>query len=246
MRVLLCLIALAACSPAPPPEPTTAPAPLPPAAWAICDAIDQPAVFVLAQSPSSASSTLTEISKSTGAETARVEIVYAESEGAAGNMYTPFTAESQDAGHLRLLNAGMLETPGAAYTPALTSLQFRGTDAQCRWLPRTRLVGVTEKRSLVIHEDADGDLIYTTFDFSAGLRPAIELSDNGRSTVYSAEVRGGEEHVEPGAIAFKFAAPEGYEYRVRVDGQGPRLEVSRAGALVQTEAMLAYELGQAE
>jgi hypothetical protein len=231
------------------PEPAAAQqsAPSLPASWAICDAIDRPLVLAFASAPSTGASQLLQIDKTVGAATFDGQITYGDGEGAAGSVYTPILLSGADAGLVRNINPGMLETPGSAYTLPVTSVKFRDAELACRWLPRTRLIGVTEKRSLVVHEDADGDLIYTTFDFSdAASRTPIELSENGRSTTFSAEVRGGQEQLAPGAAAFTFATPGAYEYRVLVDAEGPRVEVLRAGAIVLSEPFVAYQLGQAE
>lgn len=258
MRQYLCLAfalsSLSACGQQP--ETTSAAAPPPameaaepalPAAWTICDAVDRPLILAIASAPEARSSHLLQIDKTIGAATFDGSITYGEQEGAAGSVYTALLENGADAGFIRAINPGMLETPGSAYTAPVTSVKFRNAELACRWLPRTRFIGVTDKRSLVVHEDADGDLVYTTFDFSdAASRTPIELSENGRSTTFSAEVRGGEEQVTPNATSFRFAAPQGYEYRVLADGEGPRVEVWRNGALALSEPFLAYQVGQAE
>ena len=99
----------------------------------------------------------------------------------------------------------------------------------------------------VVHEDADGDLIYSSFNFDDpnGQSP-IDLSENGRSTPFSTEVRGGEEALSPEGASFQFAAPEGYSYAIeaRRDGTG-RIAVTQNGALVQEEPLVGFQLGEA-
>jgi hypothetical protein len=218
-----------------------------PASWVICDATNQPLILAFDNAPSAGASRLLQIDKTVGAATFDGRIAYGNPDGAAGSIYTPIMVEGSEAGFVRNINPGMLETPGSAYTLPVTSVKFRNAEADCRWLPRTRFIGVTDKRSLVVHEDADGDLVYTTFDFSDGAsRTPIELSENGRSTTFSAEIRGGEEYVAPGQTLFSFRAPGAYEYRVLVDSQGPRIEVWRDGAIALSEPFIAYQLGQAQ
>jgi hypothetical protein len=253
-KIMLVLVALAAaaCGQPATTSMSAAPdaparAPTLPASWAICDATDRPLILAFETAPSTHDSRLLQIDKSAGARTFDWRIAYGEQDGAAGSLYTAIMLDGAEAGYVRNINPGMLETPGSAYTLPVTSVKFRDTELACRWLPRTRFIGITQKRSLVVHEDADGDLIYTTFDFSDAVsRTPIELSENGRSTTFSAEVCDGREQVAPRETAFNFAAPGGYEYRVLVDAAGPRVEVWRDGALALTEAFLAYQLGQAE
>lgn len=255
MPAIVCsvVLAAAACGPAPP-ESSPDPAPMASsasatqhAAWMICDAIDQGPVLIFEQPPSAGESRLIEIDKEAGAPVADRQIVYGEAEGAAGSAFIPLSEGGHEAGYVRSINPGMLENPGSAYTMPVSSVQLGNVDTQCRWLPRTRLTGVTDKRVVVVHEDADGDLIYTTFDFAgAAARAPIELSENGRSTTFSVEVRDGQEQIAPGAAAFTFDAPDNYEYRVLIDAEGPRVEVWRDGAKALTESFMAYQVGEAE
>jgi hypothetical protein len=139
----------------------------------------------------------------------------------------------------------MLETPGAAYTLPFTSVRLGEREISCRWMPRTRVFGFTGRRSFVVHEDQDGDLIYTTYDFPAAAQAQqIELSENGRSTTFSVEVRGGEEQMSPNGVTYRFAGDSGYAYIVTLnrDGTG-QLDVTREAAEVQSEPLIAYLQG---
>lgn len=241
MRTLIiAAILLASCNPAeqPPPLPASTASSI----WFICDGVDAPSVFAL-QRVSDAIE-LTEYDKPNGALVARDTYALGEPEGAAGSVYTPLLRSGVNAGAVRETNSGMLETPGAAYTPRITEVRLGERAVTCRWLPRTRLFGVTGRRSFVVHEDADGDLIYTTFDFATAPTPPIELSENGVSTSFSVEARGGEEIVSPDGVVFRFQGAEGYAYVIatRRDGGG-ELNVTRGGEIVQTEELAAFQLG---
>lgn len=190
---------------------------------------------------------MVEYDKSTGATVRTVDLQTGEGDGAAGSIYTPLTKDGADFGNVRQINAGMLETPAAAYTTPYTSVQIENRNVTCRWLPRTRVAGFTGRRSFVISEDADGDLIYTTYDFAHANTQPIHLSDNGRSTAFSVEVRNGQEQVSPTGSVFTFLGRDGFSYRISLtNGQPGQLAVLRGGAMVQSEPLLGVVQGQAE
>ena len=249
--VFACAVsALAACgqSTAPPdlPPPTVSVRPTP---WLICDGIDAPVLLLFADSPDDGRVRVERYDKTTGAIVSHEEINTSPGDAAAGSVYTQLMRDGANIGAVRQINPGMMETPGAAYTTPFTSVALDDLQLSCRWLPRTRLFGFTGRRSFVVHEDADGDLIYTTFDFGPGAdtRP-IDLSENGRSTTFSVEVRGGEERRPlPGSVEFRFTGADNYSYVISASGDGTgALDVERAGQAVQSEPLIAYQLGQAE
>lgn len=231
---------LAACGrDEPPPPPPEASASAPPI-WFICDGIDQPVVLAFEREGERVR--MVEYDKPNGALVGRREFTLGASEGAAGSVYTELRAYGAEQGFVLQLNAGMLENPGSAYTPFFSAVELDQREIACRWLPRTRVLGFTGRRSFVVHEDRDGDLVYTSYDFAAAARAQqIELSENGRTTTFSAEVRGGEEMTRPGGAEFRFAGDGGIVYVVAVsrDGTG-RLDVERNGDVVQTEPLAAF------
>lgn len=249
MRTLFAALALlAACGPAPQRSAET-PA-LPPAAagpWFICDGVDAPALLVFERDGDQVR--VAEYDKPNGAITARHEFTVGAEEGAAGSVYTTLLRDGAEAGAVRALNPGMLETPGAAYTAPISSVRIGERTVSCRWLPRTRLMGFTGRRSIVVSEDADGDLIYASYDFAtaAQARP-IELSDNARTTAFSLEARDGAETVDANGARFQFQADVETEIvvtRAR-DGTG-RVEVRRHGPQpLQSEQLIAAQLGAGE
>lgn len=215
--------------------------------WFFCDGIDAPVVYLFGDSPDDGHTRFIEYDKQTGATVRSLDLDVGEGDGAAGSVYVPLTQNGQDFGHVRQVNSGMFENPAAAYTTPYTSVQIGDKDVRCRWLPRTRVAGFTGRRSFVIHEDADGDLIYTTFDFPHAATDPIDQSENGQSTRFSVEVRGGQENVQPSGSDFTFSGQQGYAYAIHLDPNGTgTLKVLRNGAQVQSEPITAYTVGQAQ
>ena len=217
-----------------------------PPIWFFCDGIDAPVIYLFADPPNDGATRFIEYDKRTGATVRSLDLHIGEGDGAAGSIYTPLTQNGQDFGHVRQVNAGAFETPAAAYTTPYTSVLIGEREVTCRWLPRTRVAAFTGRRSFVIHEAADGDLIYTTFDFANAATQPIDQSDNGRSTRFSVEVRGGQEQVRPDGSDFTFPGRDGFSYHISLknDGSG-QLRVLRNGAQVQSEPLTAYLVGQA-
>ncbi len=244
--VLAALVFVAACGrpEEPPPLPETTQAVQTP--WFICDGIDAPTLLLFHRDDETVR--VAEYDKPNGALLDRYEYTLSEPEGAAGSVIYALQRDGADAGYARHVNPGMLEAPASAYTTPFTSVQLDEHTLSCRWLPRTRVLGFTGRRSFVVHEDADGDLIYTTYDFaSAAQAQRIELSENGRTTTFSAEVRGGDEMMSPNGVSYRFAADDGIAYVLTLnrDGTG-QLDVMRNGESVQSEPLTAYVQGSAE
>lgn len=237
------LLVFAACErseppPLPRPEQVTAPP------WFICDGIDAPAVFVFERDGDVIH--VVEYDKPNGAIVQRGTYLAGREEGAAGSLYTGLMQGDDEVGAVRQINPGMLETPGAAYTPPYTSVRLGERQISCRWLPRTRLFGFTGRRSIVVHEDGSGDLIYTTYDFAdAARQQPIELSENARTTPFSVEARGGEERLTPTGAEFSFDN-RGFRYVVAAasDGTGS-LTVLQNSAELQSEPFIAFQQGSA-
>lgn len=250
MRVSIAIaaftLALAACGQpeAPPPIPERAQVAAP-APWFICDAVSAPVLLVF-NPPANGVSEVVQYDKPHGALIQRTSYTLGDGDGAAGSIYTPLLQNGVDAGHVRQINSGMLETPTSAYTPVYSSVRIGERDIACRWMPRTRVFGFTGRRSFVVHEDADGDLIYTTYDFAtAAQAQTIELSENARTTSFSLEVRDGQETTNAEGSVYTFEN-DGFRYVVtlRRDQTGT-LAVSRNGESVQEEPLIAFVQGDA-
>jgi hypothetical protein len=240
----LLLVACGQAEPPPPlPEPQQAAAT---PVWFICDAINAPVLLVFERDGTTAR--VAQYEKPTGAIVQRTEYVIGDQEGAAGSVYTTLLQNGVEAGAIRQINPGMLETPAAAYTTPYTSVRLGTQDISCRWMPRTRLMGFTGRRTVVVHEDADGDLLYTSYDFaSAAAAPPIELSDGGLSTTFSLEARDGQEQARPSGTTYTFQADAETTITVLTDNHAGRVEVRRHGPNpAQIEDLTAYIEGTAD
>lgn len=229
--------------------------------WFICDGIDAPTLVLATGGPPSTTATLTIYDKTTGAtDEPPTDYTVGESEGAAGSVIVSLRNADGGVIDVRTTNSGMLETPGSAYTPRVSSVRMamassiggaviQPVNVECRWLPRTRLLAFTGRRTIVVHEDADGDLIYTSYDFvqSVGAAP-IDLSENGRTTAFSLEARDGREATMPDGVTYEFRADGETDIIVshRRDGTGT-VEVRRHGPEpVQSEPLIAIQIGEAD
>jgi hypothetical protein len=120
-------------------------------------------------------------------------------------------------------------------------------EISCRWMPRTRLMGFTGRRTIVVSEDQDGDLLYHSYDFaSAAAAQSIEVSENGRTSTFSLEARDGQEQVGPNGATYTFQADAETTITVVTENGAGRVEVRRHGPqAVQTEDLVAYVEGTA-
>jgi len=233
--------ALAACSEPAPPPPLPPPPPAP-ATWFICDALNRPMVLVFERENGEAR--VAHYSKPDGALMQRTLYQLGAEEGAAGSVYLTLLQNGAEAGAIGRLNTGMMETPTAAYTTPFTEVRLGEASVQCRWLPRTRVMAITGKRTIVLHEDGDGDLIYTSYDFAAAAdaRP-VELSENARTSTFSAEVRGGEEHVGADGESYAFRR-DAFAYNVTIERNGEgALQVTGAPQPMAAEPFIALQRG---
>lgn len=249
-RILLAAAALtlSACGQSEPPSPepaqTVATAPAP---WFICDATSAPMVLVFG-AQANGTTEVVQYDKPNGALVQRTSYTLGDGDGAAGSVYTPLIQNGAEAGHVRAINAGVLETPGSEYTPVYSSVRIGARDIACRWMPRTRLMGFTGRRTIVVSEDQDGDLLYHSYDFaSAAQAQPIDIAENGRTTTFSLEARDGAETTNANGATYSFRVDVETDIIVSVgrDGRGS-VEVRRHGPNpVQTEDLVAFVQGDA-
>jgi hypothetical protein len=235
-------LALIACgAPEPPPLPAP-PALAAPATWFICDALNMPAVLVFERDGGAVR--VAHYDKPNGALVQRTEYQLGAEEGAAGSVYVTLLQNGAEAGAIRRLSTGVMEAPVAAYTTPFTSVRLGESEAQCRWMPRTRVLGITGKRTVLLHEDGDGDLIYTSYDFAdAAAARAVELAENGRTTTFSAEVRGGGEDVGADGETYAFrAGPITYSVGIERNGAGA-LQITGTPTPQAAEPFIALQRG---
>lgn len=226
---------------APEPATTIAAAPSP---WFICDAVNAPVLLVFERDGTTAR--VAQYDKPNGALIQRTEYQIGTEEGAAGSVYTTLLQNGAEVGAVRNVNPGMLETPGAAFTTPYTSVRLGERDLSCRWLPRTRLMGFTGRRTIVVSEDADGDLLYHSYDFAtAATAQPIDIAENGRTTTFSLEVRDGAEQLDANGARYQFQADVETTIIVTAGRDGrARVDVQRHGANpTQTEDLIAFVQG---
>lgn len=246
--IALLALALAACGQ---PE---APPPLPPPAtqvvaapWFICDALNAPVLLMFGAERNGVTE-VAQYEKPSGAIQQRTSYTLGESDGAAGSVYRALLQNGAEVGHVRQINSGMLENPASAYTPVYSSVRIGERDLSCRWMPSTRMMGFTGRRTIVVSEDADGDLLYHSYDFaSAAEAQAIEVSENGRTSTFSLEARDGAETMSAEGSRYTFQADAETEIVVTASSDGTgRVEVRHQGPEpVQTEDLIAYVQGNA-
>lgn len=249
LTALAFAFALSACgqpeSPPPLPEPEQMASTPPP--WLICDGLEAPVLLVFGAQTNGVTD-VAQYDKPNGALIQRTSYTIGGGEGAAGSVLTDLLQNGAEAGQVRQINAGMLENPASAYTPAYTSVRIGERDIACRWMPRTRLMGFTGRRTIVVSEDQDGDLLYHSYDFATAAEArAIDVSENGRTTTFSLEARDGQETTDANGARYTFQADVETEVIVNAPRNGTAtVEVRRHGPNpVQTEDLIAYVQGNA-
>lgn len=215
-----------------------------PAPWFICDSINSGAVIVFDRSEGG-DVRVAEYQKSDGSIVQRIGYFVGDEDGAAGSVNIELVRDQGSDGWVRMTNAGMLETPGSAYTARFASATLDGRDVQCRWLPRTRVMGFSSRRSFAVHEDASGALTYTAYNFAdAASSRAVDGAENARTTASSLEITGGVAGQTPeGATTYTFET-QGFRYVVVLnrDGTGA-IDVTRDGAPLTNEPLIGYQQG---
>lgn len=238
------VLVLAACgqtAEAPPAEETSAVVRVPPP-WFICDSINLPAVFVFDRNGQDVR--IAEYTKVDGSIAQRNGYSYGDEDAGAGSVSIELYREGEADGAARYTNPGMLETPASAYTARFTSLRLDSRDIQCRWMPRTRVLGFTTRRSIVVHEDASGALTYSAYNFAdAENARATDGAENARTTAASLELKNGAAAETAQATTYTFET-QGFRYLLTLnrDGTG-NLDVTRDGAPLQNEPLIGYQIG---
>lgn len=208
----------------------------------VCDGIDAPVILVAAEPESGADAiSFREFNKISRQFEPEHTLTNGQEEGAAGGTYSSLMENGAEYAIVRRLNPGVLAEPSAAYTDPVSSVRIGARDISCRWYERTRVSGFTNARSLVVTEDADGDLILRTFDFSeAASARRIDLDGAQRSSVFSRELRGGTEETGPEGAIFRFEQ-DGQQFIVGVPETGEATLSIRQNGAVNNETLLAYQ-----
>lgn len=213
-----------------------------PAMFFICDGVDAPVILVAAEPEGGGDGVAFRVFNKISRQFEQERLLSkGAEEGAAGSAYATLMEDGAAYAVVRRLNPGVLADPSAAYTEPVSSVRIGARDIGCRWYERTRVAGFTSARSLVVTEDADGDLILRTFDFSeaADARP-VQLDGAQRSTLFSRELRGGTEETGPEGAIFRFQQGDAL-YVVGVPESGEATLSIRQGAAINNETLLAYQ-----
>lgn len=207
-------------------------------AWMLCDGLDTGRLFVVGLPDAKGQVTIASFDKANAATPTLQILLLGPPDPGAGQVYWPLTAAGQSAGALHAFNPGALDQPTDALTPTFTSVQLGPLQTGCRWLGRTRLMGFTARRSLLVTTAPDGSLEYQTFDFSdaASAKP---MPPNGaqRSTRPSLDVKGGQE--TGGGFTF---ANKGYSYQLSAGPAGAQVVVGQGGKTISTEPLIAWTI----
>jgi hypothetical protein len=204
-------------------------------AWFVCSSIDGSDMTVAAL-PDHGRLTLAQ-------PLARQADVYSlgEPDPGAGQVYWPLSSGGRRLGEIHAFNPGMITDPKAATTPTFTSIRIAGAQWNCRWLERTRLMGFSNRRTVIITQDADGRLEYRSYDFkNAAKLKRIELDDAQQTTTTSLDIKGGRESLR----GFQFRRG-GFTYEVAAGPTGGTIVVRNNGGTSLREPLIAWTIAPA-
>jgi len=214
-------------------------------AWFICDGIDRPAIHVVGAPEAGSWLTVSRYAKA-GLRTTRTRYVYGRDDPGMSQLNTPLYAGAAGtvlAGSFTSFVPAVLPDPASATTGTFTSLSVGAEATQCRWLPNTRVMLFTPKRSVVVTREG-GRYVYRSFDYGSRLR----VEATGWSTAPSLMLKGGRS-LRPAAGAGVYAFANGTTvYRVSVSndsrGPGATLTVTRRGRTLLTETATGYTVAR--
>jgi hypothetical protein len=210
-------------------------------AWFICDGTDSGRLFLVGLPNRARRLPILVLDKSRRTASSVDEFDLGPPDPGAGQVYWPLTTRrTRDAGNLHAFNPGALGEPSNATTPTFGSIRLRSLHSSCRWVERTRLMGYSARRSFLITQAANGDLVYSTFDFRDAAKAKTLAPDGAqRTTTPSLTIAGGKETKD--GLVFR---NDGYVYTVEAapPGRPPRADVlvSKGGKLISAEALQAY------
>ena len=218
--------------------------------WFICDGIDSPTISVLGWPAAGGRSRLTTYQKNTAGSYTFQNYRVGAPDAGAGQLYYPLTlakgstTPSGTPYSVHSFNTGMLDQPAQAITPPILSVTSAESDAQCRWVLNTRLLGFSGKRSVQITQTPGGPLTYQTWNFADAAKSKVVNPDGvQRTSVPSLSISGGTRLISNTQESFVFQNA-GYTYTVRVARLGQpgaaSITVSRGGKVLQVEALTGY------
>lgn len=214
-------------------------------AWFICDGIDRPAIHVVGAPEAGSRLTVWSYAKA-GFRTTRTRYVFGRDDPGMSQLNTPLYASADStalAGSFTSFVPAVLPDPASATTGTFTSLRLDAQATRCRWLPNTRIMLFTPKRSVVVTREG-GRYVYRSFDYGSRLR----VEATGWSTTPSLILKGGRSlRPAAGASAYTFANGTTV-YRVSASNDprapGATLTVRRRGRTLLTETAAGYTVAR--
>ena len=158
----------------------------------------------------------------------------------AGQIYWPLSDQSgKEVGQIHAVNPGMIDDPQGATIPTVTWIRINGAQWDCRWLGRTRLLGFSRRRAVIVTQAPDGTLEYRTFDIrDAGQLKRVPSTGVEQTTTASLDLKGGK------ATASGFVFRNGaYAYEIAASPVGAAITVRKGGRPVATEPLIAWTIG---
>ncbi|MFC4454366.1 hypothetical protein [Deinococcus sonorensis] len=223
-------------------------------AWLLCDSLSTPEVLVVGQPDAGGRAEITTLSKAQPGRYSYAAWRVGRPDPGAGNVYYSLTprdgsaASSTSPDNIRLINPGVAANPqlySASGVPVLSSITLQGQTRRCRLAPGLRVLAVTERRSVMITQDAQGRFRYQSFD-NAAFRPGdvqTTLGDSlAQSSTPSLSIVGGTRLISPAGERYTFTH-QGYTYTLSLQSSGGSLSVQRGSTPLQSEPLRAVLTG---
>jgi hypothetical protein len=207
----------------------------------VCDGIDRDRALVMSAPDRRRRAALTALAKPGLAARATAVTLGRGDAGMSQIWYALADAGGREIGNVHTVSPAVVE-PGAT-TPTVTSVTLGRDTTTCRFAPQTRVLGVTEKRSVQVTRTERNGYRYRSYDHDTDLA-AIDRPWGGRDTRASLSIDGGRlVDQEGGRRVYEFVRA-GYTYRVlaSVDPAhgGGGVQVWRDGRMLLGEPFGAY------
>jgi hypothetical protein len=159
--------------------------------WFICDALNAPTTVLAARPVASGEVNIVVRDKGGAKPAALTKYMLGAPQSAAGATTRTLSKDGAAVGYVKTLDPASVPDPAGITTPPVVEVKLGEATLNCRWLARTRLVGLTTKRTVVVTEEKDGP-VYRTFEFSDAAKAQPVTPDAAqRSTTPSLEIRNG-------------------------------------------------------
>ena len=213
--------------------------------WFVCDGLNSPTVSVLGWPAASGRSRLTTYRKDGSGNFVYHNYSVGAGDAGAGQIHYPLrlSAGASTSYSVGSFNTGGLDHPEHALTPPILNLTSAETSTDCRWVVNTRVLGFSNRRSVMITQAPGGPLTYQTWNFGSGLSAPSMPDGVQRTSAPSLSIAGGSRLISSTQESFVFQNA-GYTYTVRVARIGQpgaaSVTVSRGGKVLQVEPLVGY------